>query len=61
MFGGKKIVMANEIIRFTYPKPLVILSKLRVKCVIGFGRFCENFRRPMELLERDHDFQCSAE
>jgi hypothetical protein len=41
--GGKKNVMANEIIGFTYPKPLVILSKLRVKCVIEFGRFCENF------------------
>jgi len=56
------MLWANEITGFTYPKPVVILSELRVKCVIGFGRFCQNFRRrPMEMLERDHDFQCSAE
>ncbi len=35
-------VMADEIIGFSYRKPLVILSKLRVKRVLEFGRFCEN-------------------
>jgi hypothetical protein len=25
------------------------------------NRVCENFRGPMEMLERDHSFQCLAE
>jgi hypothetical protein len=40
---------------------LIILSELTIKCVIGFDRFCENFRGPMEMLERDHCFQHSVE
>ncbi len=28
----------------------VVLSELIVKCVIGFGRFCENVRESMEMV-----------
>jgi len=37
---------------------LVILSELRVKCVIKFGRFVRSFRGLMQIIERDHYFQC---
>jgi hypothetical protein len=37
-----------------------MFSELTVKCVIGFI-VCENIREPMEMLERDHISQYSAE
>jgi hypothetical protein len=55
--------MAIEIAKFRGLKNffLVILSELTIKCVIRFDKFSENFRGPMEMLERDHCFQHSVE
>ncbi len=45
----RKIVMANEIVRFGNMMIIIILiikSKLIIKCVIGFGRFLKNLKDP---------------
>jgi len=36
------------------------LSELKVKCVIGFTKFFDNFKGLMKMGKRDHHFQCSA-
>ncbi len=66
----KTNVMANEIENFGDLEKIyliifliiyiIVLSELTVKCVIGFI-VCENIREPMEMLERDHYSQYSAE
>jgi len=43
----RKIVMANEIVRFGNMMIIIILiikSELIIKCVIGFGRFLKNLK-----------------
>ncbi len=62
-FSKKKIHLIhnncqkNENIWWSEMFFLVIWSEIIVKCVIRFGRFV----RILEMLERDHCFQCSAE
>lgn len=38
---------------------LFTLSQLTFKCVIGFELGLEEFLRLMEMVEREHCFQCS--
>ncbi len=40
---------------------VISINELTINCVIGLSRFVWIFRQPMQMLERDHYFQCSAE
>jgi len=45
--------MPNEIIGFgvQFCFSLVILSELKIKYIVRFGKVCENFKTPMEMVK----------
>jgi hypothetical protein len=51
-YGKMKIVVFSSLNLFFFSFIKFILSKLTIKCVIGF----ENFRTLMEMIEMDHIF-----